>query len=199
MMINIMNKSNQDILNLFEDAEIWPIEFVLPRKVGYTLWGTDLVKHDILLSQEGNIVFFKTLSSLFDFIKKKPEKLELFYGYNPIKTFFKNHDFSNNIDIECFDFVSVQNIICRHQISNFVQCAKVLHGLNFLYDVGMTLNEKTIIFEMKRGHGELADFMDTLTFIKKEELHILEQFDFHLICNLYTRFLKFFDQRTVVL
>jgi Cu2+-exporting ATPase len=66
-------------------------------------------------------------------------------------------------------------------------------------DVGITLNEKTILSTMKRGHGELADLMDTLTFIKKEELHILEQFDFHLICNLYTRFLKFFDQRTVFL
>jgi RHS repeat-associated protein len=84
-------------------------------------------------------------------------------------------------------------------VGNLVQCAKVLNCLNLLYDVGMTLNDKTILSEMKRGHGELADLMDTLTFIKKEDLHILEQFDFHLICNLYTRFLKFFEQKTVVL
>jgi hypothetical protein len=113
--------------------------------------------------------------------------------------FFTDNDFSNNIDIEHFDFVSVQQIICRHQFNNLMQCAKVLNCLNFLYDVGMTLDEKTILSEMKRGHGELADLMDTLTFIKKDELHVLNQFDFHLICQLYTRFLEFFDQRSAVL
>jgi hypothetical protein len=198
-MNNVMDNSNRDIVNLFEDTEIWPIKFVLPRKVGYTLWGTNQVKEDILLFQESNIIFFNTLVSLFDFIKQKPEKLNIFSGYNKLNAFVTDNDFSNNIDIECFDFVSVQQIICRHQIGNLLQCAKILNRLNFLYDVGMTLNEKTILSEMKRGHGELADLMDTLTFIKKEELHILEQFDFHLICNLYTRFLKFFEQRIVVL
>jgi hypothetical protein len=201
MLINIMGKNDKDILNLFEDAEIWPVEFVLPQKVGYTLWGTNSVRHDVFLCQEGRIVFFQTLSSLFDFIKSQPKKdsLSIFPGYNKLDVFFTDNDFSNNIDIEHFDFVSVQQIICRHQFNNLMQCAKVLNCLNFLYDVGMTLDEKTILSEMKRGHGELADLMDTLTFIKKDELHVLNQFDFHLICQLYTRFLEFFDQRSAVL
>lgn len=197
MKSNLLNT-----VDLFEDAKIWPIKLILPRKIGYTLWGTNFKGNDVFLSREGKIIFFKTLPSLFDFIGDRclDTNLSVFSGHKKFNTFIIESDLPKNIEIDCFDFTLVQDIICKKkQLSSIIQCMDALDCLNFLYDVGMTLNEKNILSVMKRGHGELAGLMDTLTFIENHELHVLEQFDFCVICNLYTQFLKFFDKRSIIL
>jgi hypothetical protein len=200
-MVNVMDNCDIDVLDIFEAAEIWSIKVVLPFKVGYTLWGINEVKKDDVFLCKGNkIILFGSLHALFNFIKNE-NQISAFYGYKQLKHFIiENNIINEDIDIDSFDFISVQNIICGNdKFCNLTQCAEVLDCLNLLYDVGMTLNEKTIISTMKRGQSELADLMDTLTFLKQEELSVLDKFDFHVICDLYTKFLKFFDERTVVL
>lgn len=106
------------------------------------------------------------------------------------------------VHYEEFDFVNVQCTLCEtyHSISNLRQCSYLLDCLNLLYDVGITLDNQVILSKTKRGGSELADLMDSLIFLRQEELSTtLAQFDFRKIGQLYCRLLKIFENNLVLL
>lgn len=193
---------------VFQRVEIWPIKIFLPLHVGYILWGRNSLSDDVILSTRGDqIILFKSLSAVFSFVKEhhNQREAEIFIGYNTLKEFTTSKEFYrlrlSQVNCDEFDFVNVQCTLCEnyHSISNLRQCSYLLNCLNLLYDVGITLNSQVILSKTKRGGSELADLMDSLTFLRQEELSAtLAQFDFRKICLLYGRLLKVFENNLVL-
>lgn len=194
---------------LFENAEVWPINLLLPSCYGYTLWGRSFNNDndDVLLSMSNNIVVSKTPSTLFRFIKSSVGQttIEAFKSYEEFKQLILSKEFYrlnlHTIHYVEFDFVNVQYSVCENfnQPLNLRQCSYLLNCFNMLYDAGITLNNKAIVSKLRRGQSELADLMDVLTFITEDELSSeLSRFDFLKICRLYKKLLKAFDSKVIV-
>lgn len=180
-----------------------PIKIYLPSGIGYALWGNNHAKHDVLLLLNHQIIIFEKLSALFEFVRTPyyRKEIEIFLGSARLKEFVFSKEFYrfhfNRLNCDEFDFVNLEQMLChgRRAITNLSECSQLLDTLNIMYDVGFTLQNGVILSKMRRGKSELADLMDTLTFIRT--LSELKPFNFSKICSIYKKLLKEFESEVI--
>ena len=133
--------------------------------------GDALLRKDMILNNEGKLLFFKTEKRLVKyFLKRKQCNFSGTPGYNRLLNEIEHYGWNYDLQYDYFDYFEIGELIREFKYREWDgdECNDILFGLNMIMDAGVSLEDDRIcsmFFERKnKFFRPLAALADELTF-----------------------------------
>lgn len=170
---------------------VWPIQIRILDKTGLTLW-TDNDEHDLLLAAANNLLLFKKISSLEQFVKRgRSCNISHLPGFQQLQNTLRVTTGHLQPDT-LYDFNSIKSLFEKEDWSEWglTDCSYILDSLNLLYDYSVSADDQlTLSLLTGKSGSEISQLMNELTFIEQDSRHLLTRFDKQKVAELYDKIL----------
>jgi hypothetical protein len=185
------------MLSHLDEIGVWPIQIRILDKTGLTLW-TDNDEHDLLLAAANNLLLFKKLSSLEQFVKRgRSCNISHLPGFQQLQNMLMTGHLQPDT---LYDFNSIKSLFQKEDWSEWglTDCTTILDSLNLLYDYSVTADDQLTLSLLTGESGsEISQLMNELTFIEQDSRHLLTRFDRQNVAELYDKILFAVDRATL--
>lgn len=181
--------------DLTQHVKIWPIKMRVEHRSGYTLWAS-IDDNDLVLSILDNVLLFRSEKKLFGFIRAGNTcNFSDHKGYKELSSLLKeNTQVSMELmhSLAYYNFDRIGRLLSEGQWATWrlKTCSQILDSLNMLSDIGVTVDDEWIKSQIGTSSSQIGAFMDTLTFVTRQDLQILSRFDFEHISRVYSQILQ---------